>query len=421
MPITPPGTMRTILLGVCIFIASASMAQRECAGPEYLAQQTSVDPTLPQRIQAIENFIQHQPSAKMFGEGASVIRIPVVIHVLYNTASQNISDTQIKSQLQVLNNDFRRRNADTVNTPERFKSFAADVQLEFVLATADPNGRKTTGIIRKQTNVTEWKTDDKIKYSAQGGDDAWDSRYYLNIWVGNFGRILGYSSMPGCAPEKDGVAINLTAFGTINVSAPYHLGRTTVHEVGHWMGLRHIWGDTYCGDDMVDDTPKQGNFTSGCPTGVRSSCSNGTTGDMYMNFMDYTSDACINMFTHGQKQRMLALFNTGGPRNLLLSSKGLSAPWNHSQPEVVVQAPAANTSFELYPNPAVSEVVMNFDYNDSWIGKSITIVNMNGVVMSRMQVNSKIQKIDISSLKPGMYFIQGDNGKIKLREKLVRL
>ena len=413
--------MRTILLGICILIASAGWAQRECAGPEYLAQQSSLDPGLPLRMKAIDNFIQQQPSAKMFGEEANVIRIPVVIHVLYNTPAQNISDTQIKTQLQVLNNDFRRRNADSVNTPDRFKMLAADVQVEFVLATADPEGRKTSGIIRKQTNIAEWKLDDKIKFSAQGGDDAWDSRYYLNIWVGNFGRILGYSSMPGCAPEKDGVAINSTAFGTINVRAPYHLGRTTVHEVGHWLGLRHIWGDTYCGDDMVDDTPKQGNFTSGCPTGFRTSCGNSATGDMYMNFMDYTSDACINLFTHGQKQRMLALFNSGGPRHQMLSSKGLNTPWNHSIPEPVVEAPIGDQDFHVYPNPAISEMVMDFEYDETWIGKTVFIVNMNGVVVKTLQVKNKLQKLDIASLQPGMYFIQGNNGSGKIRQKFIRL
>ena len=277
--------MRTFVLGICILFALQAMAQRECAGSIYLEQQTAIDPSLPVKINAVENFIKQQSFAKMEGGEANVIRIPVVVHVLYRTDAQNISDLQIKSQLDVLNNDFRRRNADSNKTPERFRQLAADVQIEFVLATADPDGRATTGIIRKKTNVTDWKTDDKIKFSAQGGDDAWDSRQYLNIWIGNLGQILGYSSVPGGAPEKDGIAINTSAFGTINVSAPYHLGRTAVHEMGHWLGLRHIWGDTYCGDDLVDDTPKQGNFTSGCPSRFRSTFNNGTTtGDMYMNY-----------------------------------------------------------------------------------------------------------------------------------------
>ncbi|MGZ8545387.1 MAG: M43 family zinc metalloprotease, partial [Flavisolibacter sp.] len=270
--------MRTILLGICIAITSTVMAQRECAVTDYLSQQTAVDPALPQRIQSIEQFIKQQAHAKMEGEESNVIRIPVVVHILYKSALENISDEQVRSQIEVLNRDFRRRNADTVNTPLRFKAFAADVPIEFFLATADPYGRSTNGIVRKQTSTAQWKVDDKIKYSAYGGDDAWDSRSYLNIWVGNLGGTQGYSSMPGGAPEKDGIAIHFTAFGTINSSAPHHLGRTAVHETGHWLGLKHIWGDTYCGDDMVDDTPKQGNFTTGCPTGFRTSCNNNATG-----------------------------------------------------------------------------------------------------------------------------------------------
>ena len=111
------------------------------------------------------------------------------MHVLYNVASQNISDAQIKSQIDALNRDFRKQNFDTTSTPARFKTIAADMQIEFVLATADPMGRPTNGVVRKQTNVTEWKMDDKIKFTAQGGDDAWDSKYYLNFWVGNMRSI----------------------------------------------------------------------------------------------------------------------------------------------------------------------------------------------------------------------------------------
>jgi hypothetical protein len=337
--------------------------------------------------------------------------------VLYKTAGQNISDDQIMTQIEALNKDFRRRNSDTVNTPERFKSVAADIQVEFALATADPKGRATNGIIRKAASISRWTIDDKIKFSSQGGDDAWDSRYYLNVWIGDLGTLLGYSSVPGAPAEKDGVVINYTTFGTINVNAPYDLGRTATHEVGHWLGLKHIWGDSYCGDDLVDDTPKQGNFTTGCPTTFRSSCSNGDLGDMYMNYMDFTNDACMNLFTQGQKQRMLSMFNAGGPRNLLLSSKGLNQPWSTESPIEQI----TNPSLKIYPNPASSEITLDFEYNSSWIGKTISIISVNGTILSRVQINSKIQKINLTQLRPGMYFIQGENAGQKIREKFVRL
>lgn len=410
--------MRTILSGICLLMVFISFAQRECASSAYTDQLKAIDPSFATRINQIESFVRNQKLLKFNGEEApSVIKIPVVVHVLYKSAAQNISDEQIQSQIDALNRDFRRRNSDTVNTPDRFKSVAADVGIEFALATADPNGRATTGIIRKATNVYHWSTDDKIKFSSQDGDDAWDSRYYLNLWVGDLGTTLGYSSIPGAPAEKDGVVINYTAFGTINTNAPFNLGRTATHEIGHWFNLKHIWGDSYCGDDLVDDTPTQGNFTAGCPNTFRSTCNNGALGDMYMNYMDYTNDACMNLFTAGQKQRMLALFSAGGPRSSLLSSKGLSKPWTVEAP---AELPAAN-GFKIYPNPANGEVFLNLNNLSGWMGKTVSIVNINGVIVLKVMINTKAQKITISQLPSGMYFIEGENGNQKLREKLIKL
>lgn len=350
------------------------------------------------------------------GDGATgLIRIPVVVHVLYNSSSQNIPDSQVQSQIQALNRDFRRTNPDSVNTPERFRSLASDVKIEFVLATADPMGRPTTGILRKYTAVTYWQMDDRIKFSAQGGDNAWDSRYYLNIWVGNMKSLLGYSSIPGGPAEKDGLVINVSAFGTNNVSAPFEMGRTAVHEAGHWMGLKHIWGDTYCGDDLVDDTPPQGNFTSGCPTTFRSSCNNGTTGDMYMNYMDFTFDACMNLFTNGQAQRMLAMFSSGGPRQSILSSRGLMAPWSSDTSSI----PVVNQGFRFYPNPVHNQLSLEFDAE--WRGQTIQLISASGNVVRQFKVQSETIQLDISAVNPGLYFIQGRRLNEKISAKFIKL
>ncbi|MGZ3937424.1 MAG: M43 family zinc metalloprotease [Flavisolibacter sp.] len=409
--------MRTILSGICLLLSSVVFAQRECANSAYIEQQKSIDPSFTNKLSQVENFITAQQRlARENGQQApSVILIPVVVHVLYKTAAQNISDEQIKSQLDALNRDFRRKNADTVNTPARFKSVAADVQIEFQLATADPGGRATTGIIRKYTNTNYWTTDDKIKFSSEGGDDAWDSRYYLNLWVGDLMTLLGYSSLPGASAPKDGVVINYTAFGTLNISGPYNMGRTATHEVGHWLGLKHIWGDSYCGDDYVGDTPVQGNYTTGCPTTFISTCNNGPLGDMYMNYMDFTNDACMNLFTTGQKERMLVLFKDGGPRNLLLSSTGLNKPWVTDSP-----LPSA-TTFKLYPNPTKGELVLDFQYDSDWIGNMVSIVNLNGMTISKFLVTSKVQQVDVSKLPAGMYFIKAEKGSQKLRDKFIKL
>jgi hypothetical protein len=409
--------MRTFVLGICIIISFIASAQRECATQSYIEEQRSSHPSLSDRLAAAEAFIQRQKiNARLHGEGAAnVIKIPVVVHILFSDASQNISDAQVNSQIEALNRDFRRDNGDSVTTPERFRSVAADVQIEFVLATADPAGRATTGIVRKQTHITYWKADDKIKLASEGGSAAWDSRFYLNIWVGNLQYVIGYSTLPGGPAEKDGIVIATSAFGTLDRKGAYNLGRTTVHEVGHWLSLKHIWGDTYCGDDLVEDTPKQGNFTPGCPTSFRSSCNNGSTGDMYMNYMDYTGDACLNLFTEGQKERMRSLFNAGGPRNTLLYSKGLNQPWTEGMPVEEMPLPAFA---KLYPNPAAAEITLNLD--DKWIGKQLRITSANGAMLL-MPISSAKQKINLNGFKAGLYFLHGENGSDRLREKFIKL
>jgi hypothetical protein len=417
--------MRTFLLGFFLFIASIIQAQRACLSSDYNARQIAEDASLKNKLAEVEKFIQTSSGNSNILMSTSragaemTIKIPVVIHVLYNSQDQNISDAQIKSGLDALNRDFRRNNADTSLTPARFKNIAADVQIEFYLATADPKGRFTTGIIRKQTNIADFKMDDKIKFSSQGGSDAWDSKSYLNIWIGNMRNLLGYSSSPGSDPAKDGVVISTKAFGTINVPAPYHLGRTAVHEVGHWLGLRHIWGETYCGDDYVDDTPKQGGYTTGCPTGFRTSCDNGDVGDMYMNYMDFTDDACMNLFTTGQKNRMRSLFNDGGPRFSILLSKGLEEPWLSESPLPIQDITPVKPEIKMFPNPAVND--LNLVISEQWLGKEVRIQNINGVLIQRIKITSLTTKVNVSGLTPGVYIINGDSSEEKIHLKFIKL
>jgi hypothetical protein len=415
--------MRTFLLCIYLIASSLIFAQRECVTQQYVAGLVT-NAAIAKSMADVENFIVSSStnirSSVANGTGSNqVIRIPVVVHVLYNAQHLNISDEQIKSQLNAMNRDFGRQNGDTINTPARFKPLAASVNIEFVLATADPKGRPTNGVVRKQTTTTDWNMDDKIKFTASGGDDAWDSRYYLNIWVGKMRSLLGYSSAPGGPVEKDGLVISPTAFGTQNVFAPYDMGRTVVHEAGHWMGLKHIWGDTYCGDDLVGDTPKQGGFTSGCPTTFRSSCDNNTMGDMYMNYMDFTNDACMNLFTLGQAERMMTLFQAGGPRNSFLISKGLNDPWLEESP--IVETLPANTTLTIYPNPAINELIINFANEGNWMGKELKLLSINGSLIQKIIITSKLQKINTSKLQPGMYILQGENGELKLKEKFIKL
>jgi len=260
-----------------------------------------------------EKWIQNHPTNSQ----KTIITIPVVVHVVWNTNSENISDAQIFSQIEVLNNDFRRTNVDIINTPTVWQAIAADCEIEFCLAQTDQNGIATTGIERVQTTQTSFGMGgDPVMSVASGGADPWDQDYYLNIWVCDLGSgLLGYASQPSSWPNpSDGVVIGYKYFGnTGTAQPPYHKGRTTTHEIGHWLNLEHVWGAWgSCGDDQVSDTPKQETENYSCPSFPLhpNACSTtNANGDMFMNYMDYTNDACMNLFTAGQKTRMISAIN----------------------------------------------------------------------------------------------------------------
>ncbi|GFE71909.1 zinc metalloprotease [Chroococcus sp. FPU101] len=261
-----------------------------------------------------------------------VITIPVVVHVVFNISAENISDAQIESQIRILNEDYRMTNADINLVPDPFKPFKADTYIQFKLAVRDPEGRPTTGITRTRTSQGSFSFTDEVKFDSTGGKDAWPADQYLNIWVCNLsGGLLGYAQFPGGEPETDGVVILYTAFGDIGTAASpgnlFNKGRTTTHEVGHWLNLRHIWGDDFgacTGSDDVDDTPNQANSNIGKPQFPRITCGNSPNGDMFMNYMDYVDDDSMFMFTIGQVARMRAILD--GPRNSLKTSEALTPP-----------------------------------------------------------------------------------------------
>jgi hypothetical protein len=311
-----------------VLLAYGSFAQRTCQTMDVLAEQQKEDPLLQERMQQIEEFTQNALLNQMDVNG--VITIPVVVHVLYQNATENISDAQIASQIAVLNADFKRLNADANNTPSIFAALAADIEIQFCLASVDPNGNATSGITRKSTKKSTWQLNDDMKKSNRGGTAAWPCGSYMNMWVCDLtSGYLGYAQFPGGACATDGVVIDYAYFGTIGTAtAPFNLGRTATHEVGHRLNLRHIWGDGGCSvDDFVSDTPPAGgaNYTgSPCTFPGPNTCNTGAGDlpDMFQNYMDYSDDACMNLFTSGQKGRMRTLFDAGGARASLLNSVG---------------------------------------------------------------------------------------------------
>jgi hypothetical protein len=306
---------------------------RSCGTMDVHRRLLSTDTTYARRRDEIENqFLAYQDAS---AARTGVTRIPVVVHAVSNTAAQNISDAQIASQIDVLNRDYRRTNADVGSTPAPFSPLATDARIEFFLADAAPDGGPTNGIERRQTTTASFGTDDAVKSQATGGINAWPADRYLNIWVCPLGGgLLGYAQFPGGPAATDGVVILHSAFGTTGTAAgPFDLGRTATHEVGHWLNLNHIWGDdgTGCsGTDNVADTPNQAGPNFGKPIFPHVSCSNGPNGDLFMNYMDYVDDAAMFMFTADQVGRMQSCLD--GPRSSIGTSAG--APRQSSSPVV---------------------------------------------------------------------------------------
>jgi hypothetical protein len=281
------------------------VSERGCASQDVLDAQMKADPSLVLRMNQIEAFTQKSMLTSRLVNGKIVI--PVVVNILYRTAAENISNAQIQSQTDVLNQDYTATNTDFSSIPPEFATVAANIGITFELVQ----------IIRKSTTKSSWGTRDVMKSSKRGGIDPTSPTTTLNMWACTIGGgILGYAQFPGGSSATDGVVIDSNYFGLSSAASyPYNLGRTASHEVGHWMNLRHIWGDASCGNDLVSDTPVHKTSNFGVPTYPYASTCLPTHNEMTMNYMDYTDDRGMYMFTEGQKSRMSALFVSGGARS----------------------------------------------------------------------------------------------------------
>jgi hypothetical protein len=297
---------------------------RHCATMEVYNKQVEEFPAYRRAQAAIENDIGNLLESSRTFRLSNPVAINVVVHVLYHSDEENISDEQIFSQIEVLNNDFRSKNEDVSKVPEVWSSLVADTNIEFRLSAKGPDGEESTGITRTSTSVASFGTDNAMKADATAGIDPWPTDAFLNIWVCNLGAsLLGYAQFPGGPPETDGVVIDYRAFGTTGTAKePFNLGRTATHEIGHYLNLSHIFGDgrgNSCNDtDYVEDTPNQLGPNYQKPTFPSVSCNNSPNGDMFMNYMDYVDDACMYMFTEGQAARMNATIY--GPRATLFQN-----------------------------------------------------------------------------------------------------
>lgn len=396
------------LYALSLFFCHALVAQRICSVP-----------TLQQKIFIEDAVIQWQKKNPDYQQRA-VDTIPVVIHVVYKTSAQNISDAIVKSQIDILNEDYNRTNTDASNTPAGFSSLAGSMNIWFKLAVVDPNGNPTTGITRTSTTTTSFGMDDNVKYTSLGGHDAWDPAHYLNLWSCNLsGGTLGYAQFPGGAMATDGVVIGYKYFGRNNPQSPaaFNKGRTATHEVGHYLGLYHIWGDdgTACnGSDNISDTPNQAGENYYCPAFPHTdACNNTANGVMFMNYMDYVDDGCMNMFTKGQVSKMVAVL--GSIRPNLPNSYALGHTTSISKQYNAV-------TFVLAPNPANDFVSLSFS-SPKAENISIKILDLQGKEYQSLsflaQIGENKLNLPLATLAKGLYLVQMRNNTGLSHQKLM--
>lgn len=386
-----------------------------CGTTEHLTWLKQQDPEAQARMDKIEAEMQawmKYPSPNALA--SSVIYIPVVVHVIYSNATENIPDSAIQQQIDQLNKDYSKTNTDTSKIPAVWKNVAADCGIQFCLASKDPSGDPTNGIRHISTSVTQWTTNDAVKHTAQGGDDAWLSSSYLNVWVCNLaGGLLGYTQPPGTGSQiTDGVVILYSTLpgGPFCCNTDnYNMGRTATHEIGHWLNIRHTFDGGCAGTtsstcssqgDMVCDTPPAFNPNYGCP-GIKNTCSennpfpppfNNDQNDMTMNYMDYTDDNCMYMFTNGQSQRMQACLSVIRPTILTSAAITCSATSN-------------DNTILIYPNPSTGEVKISSQMF-SLDSMDLKVYNAIGQRMFSEKILFPSSKINLSNSPNGMYFFE---------------
>lgn len=400
--------LNIIALSFFSLLFLSSIAQRQRCGSDYkIAERIAENPELIELRNQQNKEIAAYPLAK----SRTLITIPVVVHVLYQNSTQNISNTQIQSQINSLNQDYRRLNADASQTPSTFSG--EDTEIEFCLATLDPNGNPTSGITRTFTTVNEIGTTNNYYRTSQGGKDIWNRDEYLNIWVCDLGNTyLGFAYPPGVAPAAyDGLVIDYRNFGTLGtVTSPYDKGRTATHEIGHFFNLEHLWGSGNGGcnsTDFVSDTPTQYEENYGCLNHPSPSC--GNSGDMFMNYMDYVDDACMNAFTLGQKNRMISAIQLY--RTSLLTSNGCGL--------VGITENSLQSDFTIFPTYATKTIQLTSTKINNY---QVDIYTIDGKIVSVNTTKGNTNLLlDVSTLESGMYFLRITSNGTSFTEKFLKV
>ncbi|MEI6577172.1 MAG: T9SS type A sorting domain-containing protein [Bacteroidota bacterium] len=370
-----------------------SYAQRKCGTMAYWEQQRAQDPTLESKRIALETWTQEMILAKKLSLDtvSNTIYIPIVFHIVYKTAAQNVSDARVQEQLDYMNTDYAGLNPHTMYLFAA--NLKANTKIQFCLAQRKPNGTATNGIERRLTTVSSFNTNNNVKKYTTGGLDAWDVSKYMNVWVCNeSGGILGYGQFPSSGINSTyGLVLHFEAFGHTGAIAPYDYGGTGSHEFGHCFNLYHIWGDdngACTGTDYCADTPNQASENYGMPTFPHVTCSNGPLGDMLMNFMDYSDDLAYANFTPNQVDRIAALFLPGGPLFSLTTSNGCLPP-SCDVPSGINTTPFGFTNAILAWTPTALQTSVLIQYHiqgdTNWTDTTLTGASVNSLTLNNLQ------------------------------------
>jgi len=424
---TNPITMKKLLF-IPLFITSFLYGQdvseiERCMSHKAIEYQDEITPGYASHVNEQFELAKHAPLTKT--EKSTLLTIPVVVHVVHNTQDQNLEDSVILRQIETLNEDFQRQNPDTSNMRSDFDIVKGSPNIEFRLAQIDPQGDPTTGITRTETSQEtfgdiglisgDFSELEKVKQTTEGGHDPWDQSRYLNIWVCNMEvfnttALLGYATPPDSLsnwpPNSnpnliDGVVIQYQAFGSNNPNVldagqgPVTvMGRTTTHEVGHYLGLRHIWGDGDCNEqDGIDDTPNAEDQSQQDCDDTKNTCVDTIQGldlpDMIENYMDYSAETCQNSFTQGQVDLMRGVLDN--QRYDLV----------HDNP-ASVKAETANKVM-IYPNPAHGKITVKLENGTA---EMVEILGSSGRKVLSQRSSSQETSLDVSALDNGVYFIR---------------
>jgi len=407
-----------------------------CASTEYQLMKQGNNLKIAKDAQFESWMSKKLTERKLQKSGNTIVTIPVVVHVIHYGSGaigsgQNLSLAQIQSQIDVLNEDYRKA-ADT--NGDDLTGFGVDTMIQFCLASVDPDNNTTNGVTRYQSDVQSYTSMDEIevlKFST-----IWDPEKYLNLWTvamsGDIEDLLGYAQFPdynipglqepeqNSDPDTDGVVINYKNFGSkekvpnANLGTNYNLGRTATHEIGHFLGLRHIWGDeTNCqGTDYCADTPKQGNQSFACPEGA-DTCPDDSP-DLYQDYMDYSYDSCMSVFTQDQSNRMRVILENAPRRASLIANAATACSGL-----VGTQDMQLLQGMKVYPNP--TQNVLNITVDNGDLPDDYVIYNSIGQLIANAKVSTEANlTIDTSTYSNGMYFIKINKGNESKTIKFIK-